>query len=121
MMLYRIMLCLFIFGLVAGAINEAGVYNVSLPGNDVSITAADVEDFAGSSDDGLNVFSAYNGIATAARVLGGAILACITILPILWAYGVPTWLGMIVQGPVWLVTIWGLYQFRSGHQTQGMD
>ena len=121
MMLYRIMLCLFIFGLVAGAINEAGVYNVSLPGSDVSLSAADVEDFASSSDDGLNFFFVYSGVAAAVRVLGGAILACITILPILYAYGVPVWLGMIVQGPVWLVTIWGLYQFRSGHQTQGMD
>jgi len=58
MMLYRIMLCLFIFGLASGAINEAGVYNVSLPGSDVNIVAADVEDFASSSDGGLNVFSA---------------------------------------------------------------
>lgn len=121
MMLYRIMLCLFTFGLIAGAINEAGIYSVAVPGSDVSISAADVEDFAGSGDDGLNVFYIYSGVATAARVLGGAILACITILPLLSGFGVPAWLGMILQGPIWLVTIWGLYQFRSGYQTQGMD
>lgn len=121
MMLYKIMLSLFVFGLVAGAINVAGIYSVTVPGSDVSISAADVEDFAGSSDDGLNYFYVYSGIAAAVRVLGGAILACITILPLLQAFGVPVWLGMILQGPIWLVTIWGLYQFRSGYQTQGMD
>ena len=121
MMLYKIMLALFVFGLVAGALNEAGIYTTAIPGSDVSISAADVEDFAGSGGDGLSIFYIYSGIATAARVLGGAILACITILPLLSQFQVPIWLGMIVQGPIWLVTIWGLYQFRSGHQTQGMD
>jgi len=106
MMLYKIMLSLFIFGLVAGAINAAGIYSVAVPESGVTISEADVVDFASSSDDGLNFFYIYSGIATAVRVLGGAILA---------------WLGMIIQGPIWLVTVWGLYQFRSGYQTQGMD
>jgi ATP-binding cassette subfamily B protein len=41
----------------------------------------------------------------------------ITKLQMFVALGLP----MIIQGPIWLVTIWGLYQFRSGYQTQGMD
>ena len=121
MMLYKIMLSLFIFGLVAGALNASGIYSVAVPESGVTISEADVVDFASSSDDGLNFFYIYSGIATAVRVLGGAILACITILPLLSQFGIPAWLGMIIQGPIWLVTVWGLYQFRSGYQTQGMD
>jgi len=89
MMLYKIMLSLFIFGLVAGAINAAGIYSVAVPESGVTISEADVVDFASSSDDGLNFFYIYSGIATAVRVLGGAILACITILPLLSQFGIP--------------------------------
>lgn len=64
----------------------------------MTISEADVVDFASSSDDGLNFLHLHSGIATAARVLGGAILACITILPLLSQFGIPTWLGMIIQG-----------------------
>lgn len=121
MMLYKIMLTLFIFGLVCGAINESGIYDHPLPTSDPQITQADVEDFAGQTGDGLNFFFVYTAIATSIRVLGGAILSCITILPLMYSLGVPVWLGMVVQGPIWLITIWGIYEFKTGHQTMGMD
>ena len=121
MMLYKIMLSLFIFGLVAGAINESDIYDPRVPDPGFTIDESAVIGFTDSQNDPLNFFFIFSAIATALRVLAGAFLAVLTILPLLHALGVPVVWGMMIQGPIWLVTVWGLYQFRSGHQTQGMD
>lgn len=121
MMLYKIMLTLFIFGFVTGAINAAGIYSTDIPETGTTIAEEDVIAFTEAQDDPLNIFFIYSAITTALRVLGSAFLAVITILPQLHALGVPLVWGMMLQGPIWLVEVWGVYQFKTGYQTQGMD
>lgn len=121
MMLYKIMLALFVFGFVSGAINAAGIYDVQIPEAGTTIAEEDVIAFTEAQGDALNYFFVASAIITALKVLGSAFLAVVTILPQLHALGVPLVWGMMVQGPVWLVEIWGVYQFKTGHQTQGMD
>ena len=121
MMLYKIMLALFTFGFVIGAINAAGIYDVAIPDTTTTIDEESVVKFTEAQDDPLNYFFIFSAISTALHVLGSAFLAVITILPQLHALGIPVVWGMMIQGPIWLVEIWGIYQFKTGYQTQGMD
>ena len=49
MMLYKIMLSLFIFGLVAGAINAAGICSVAVPESGVTIGVRVISSICGPS------------------------------------------------------------------------
>ena len=123
MMLYRVMLCLFIFGFVAGGINESGLYSTAtVPYSNVEITENDVTDLTGGVGSGaVNALFIISALVTFGKILGSAFVALLTILPILLAFKMPVWLALMFQGPVWLVEIWGLYEFYTGHQTIGMD
>lgn len=123
MMLYKVMLCLFIFGLVAGAVNESGLSaTVTVPYSNVEITEADAQDLTeGIGNGGINALSLISAVFVFGRVIGSAALAVFTILPILLAFGVPEWIAIIIQAPIWLVEIIGLYQLYTGHQMIGMD
>lgn len=123
MMLYKVMLCLFIFGLVAGAINESGLSStVTIPASNVEITEQDAEDLtAGVGTSGINALSLISVVFTFAKVIGSAALAVFTVLPLLISFGVPEYIAVVIQSPIWIVEIFGLYQLYTGHQTLGQD
>ena len=123
MMLYKIVLCLVIFGAVAGAINDAGFYTTKLPttGN-TGITEAQVRDLSQSAQNtAVNPFSAFSLLLMLGGVLLNAFLAVITVIPLLMSYGVPAEFAVMIQTPIWLVTAFGVYQMYTGHQATGMD
>ena len=121
MMLYKIMLALVIFGAVIGAINESGIYSVQIPETGATIEEEDVISFTEAQDDPLNYFFIFSAIASALKVLGSAFLAVLTIVPQLKALGLDYIWAFMIQTPIWLVEVWGIYQFKTGYQTQGMD
>ena len=123
MMLYKLVLCLFIFGLVAGAINESGLSStVTIPASNVEITEADAESLTeGVGTTGINALSLISVVFTFGKVIGSAVLAVFTVLPLLLSFGVPELIAVVIQTPIWLVEIFGLYQLYTGHQTLGMD
>lgn len=45
------------------------------------------------------------------------LLSIVTIIPtrvsLVWA--------SMVQAPIWLIEVWGVYEFYTGHQTAGQD
>ena len=123
MMLYRIVLCLVIFGAASAAIEDAGFYPVHLPqtGN-TGITEAQVTDLSNAaSNTPVNAFSAFTLLTMLGHVLLSAFLAVITVIPFLTAYGVPMEFAVMIQTPIWLVTAFGVYQMYTGHQATGMD
>ena len=123
MMLYKIVLCLVIFGATSAAIEDAGFYPVHLPhtGN-TGITEAQVTDLSNAaSNTPVNAFSAFSLLMMLAHVLGSAFLAVLTVIPVLTAYGIPMEFAIMIQTPIWLVTAFGFYQMYTGHQATGMD
>jgi hypothetical protein len=123
MKLYAIMLFLFIFGFVNAGINEAGIFDVKLPNSNPQITEAQAGQFTQGVGElnPLNPFFIYSMIVSFLKMFGQACLAVVTILPLMYSYGVPIYIGMMIQGPIWLVEAVGIYQLVTGYQMQGMD
>lgn len=122
MKLYHILLVLFIFGFVCAGINESGIFSHQIPETSIGFNQSDVQEITeGVEGIGTNPFSALASVFLFFRVFASAVLAIITILPILSSWGVPLWAGMMVQGPVWLVEVVGFYQLATGHIMGGME
>ena len=122
MKLYTILLTLFIFGFVTSGLNESGMFKKQMPETEIGFTDAQVKEITeGAKAAGTNPVSAIALIGSFFRVFASAVLALITILPILISWGVPIWAGMMIQGPVWLVEVAGLYQWATGHNMMGME
>lgn len=122
MKLYSILLFLFIFGLVSAGLNESGMFEVSIPTNENDLEESNIQEIGeGVENTGINPLTGFMLIFTFFRIFFSAVMAIVTILPILSAWGVPLWAGMMVQGPIWIVEIAGFYQFVTGHQMQGME
>ena len=122
MKLYAILLTLFVFGFVTAGINESGMFSHQMPETDIGFNESDVQEITeGTSNVGTNPVSAIAMIGLFLRVFASAVLALVTILPILMSWGCPIWAAMMVQGPVWLVEVVGLYQFATGHTMLGME
>ena len=122
MRLYAILLTLFIFGFVTAGINESGMFTHKMPETNIGFDESDVQEVTeGTQAVGTNPVSAIAMIGVFLRVFASAVLALVTILPILMSWGCPIWAGMMVQGPIWLVEVVGLYQFATGHTMLGME
>lgn len=122
MMAYKIMLVMIIFGAVNGALNTSGMYLKKLPEQNAQITQAQVTEMTKSVGNApLNPWTMYTVIAMVFGVIGSALLALLTVIPILTAYGCPMWLALCIQTPLWLVVAWGIYEIYTGHVTIPQD
>ena len=122
MKLYTILLTLFIFSFVTSGINESGMFSHKMPETDIGFNDSHVQEITeGVQAAGTNPVSIISIIGLFFRIFASAVLALITILPILSSWAVPVWAGMMVQGPVWLVELAGLQQMATGHNFLGME
>jgi hypothetical protein len=119
---YAIMLAVFIFGFVTTGINDSGMFDPVMPTSDTGIDEAEVQEItAGISEQPLNPLTMFSVATTFARVMGGGFLAMLSILPWLVSWGFPVWMGLMIQGPIWLVEVSGIYQMFTGYNFLGMD
>ena len=120
---YSIFLFLFTLGLVLGAINELGIYDVKLPQSNVqTVSQANVMDLSNTATNaGLNPFFIFFVIQSFMKVLGTGLLTCATILPLMMGFGVPLVIAMMFQAPVWIVEAFGIYQLITGYNMGGME
>lgn len=120
---YDIILVLFIFGAVGQCFNEFHVFNIAIPDSGVRLTESQVTEYQSStSPTTVDEFTWTNIILMGLRVLGSAMLAVFTIIPLVvslcMAVGVDfatsATLAVLVQGPVWFVSIMGWYEWSTG-------
>ena len=105
MMLYKIVLCLIIFGAVTGMMNTLNFYGIQSPttGNE-GITEEQATGMASAvSNSPLNMITGYFVLMLLLNMLLSAFLAVITVIPFLTAWGVPFALATAIQIPIWLV------------------
>ena len=119
---YSVMLFIFIFGFVSGAIQESGLFVPNVPQQKSAFNQAEITELGkGAADQGLNPLFMYGIIAMFAKVLFSGMLALLTIIPMLLAWGIPVWIGMMFQAPLWLMEASGFYQMLTGYNFLGMD
>ena len=123
MMLYKIMLCLTVFGAVSGMMNTLNFYGLQSPetGNP-GITEEQATGMAASvTNSPLNMITGYFVLMALLNILLSAALALITVIPFLMAWGVPLELATAIQVPIWLVMAWGVYEMWTGHTSPAQD
>lgn len=122
MMAYKIMLVMLIFSAVNGGLNSLGWYSTKLPEQKAIITEAQVTDLTKQTGEtAVNPWTMWTVIKVFFQVIGGALLSLLTIIPFLLAYGVPVEIAVMIQTPIWLVLIWGIYGIWTGHVSQSQD
>lgn len=120
---YDLMLFLFIFGLAAGAVNEIGAFDTSVPDPGVKLDESTVtEVHEGALNQTSSDFSVWEVILSFMRVIGSGVLAMFTVLPaivsifqmagadVTFAYLA----GGLIQAPITFVTLFGLYEWWTG-------
>lgn len=120
---YDIILVLFIFGAVGQAFNEFDVFGVTIPDSGVTITEGQVTEYQSStSPTTVDDYTWTNIILSGLKIIGSAFLAVFTIIPLVislcMAVGVDfntaAMLAVLIQVPVWFVTIFGWYEWSTG-------
>jgi len=123
--LYTVMLFLFTFGIVTGTMNTLGVFDTALPPYGATVNDSQVTDLqSGALTTPLNVFNAFMIPIMFLRIIGQGVLALFVVAPMLHDYmtmfGAPdkwAWtIALMVQAPLTLITIFGLYEWWTGRQ-----
>lgn len=120
---YDIILVLFIFGAVGQCFNEFNVFGVSIPDSGVTISESQVTEYQSSTNPTtVDDFTWTNIILIGLKVLGSAVLAVFTIIPLVISlcqacgvdFATSATLAVLIQVPVWFVTIMGWYEWSTG-------
>ena len=119
MMLYKVVMAVFIFGAVISGINDSGIFAYKLPETSLNTPGqAEVRELTNSTGNVENPLALASATITFLKALSGGLLAVFTILPMLLAFGCPAWLAGIIQAPIWLIYIAGIYQMVTGNRVE---
>lgn len=114
-MLYKIALCLFIFGAVITGLNSSGLFPATLPEAGINqYDQATVEDLSGSASGELNPLFTLGIIQVFVSSVIAGVIAVLSIIPLMMQFGVPLWMAMMIQGPIWFVCAWDLFSVLKG-------
>jgi len=121
--LYDILFFLFVFGLLSGAVNELGIFEMKVPASGFTISNSTVTEVqSGALSQKANDFSAWEVIQSFMRVIGSGVVALFAVGLLIYqlciSVGAPgqiaTFAALAVQGPVTFVTLFGLYEWWTG-------
>jgi hypothetical protein len=121
--LYDILFFLFVFGLLSGAVNELGIFEMKVPSSGFTISNSTVTEVqSGAMSQPANDFSAWEVIQSFMRVIGSGITALfavgLVVYSLLMSVGSPpqiaTFAAVAIQGAVTFVTLFGLYEWWTG-------
>jgi hypothetical protein len=121
--LYDILLFLFILGAVSQGFNESGYFAVHVPDAGATMDNATVREIHQNAvNQSTNEFNWIEVIKSFMRVIGSAILAMFTIIPMVAGimtsvgvdFGTALVMATMLQLPVTFVTLFGLYEFWTG-------
>lgn len=121
--LYDIVLILMIFGAVGQCFNEFHVFGVVIPDAGTTVTEDMAREYQGASTpQSADDFTWTNVIISGLKIIGSAVLAVFTVIPLIislcQAVGVDlvtaATLALVVQVPIWFVTIAGWYEWSTG-------
>lgn len=122
MRIYKIIAFVIVFQFVFGGITASGIFDATISGQSISITQADVEEVTDIAQniDNVNVLFAISVGWRMFSVFARMAWTAVTIIPILTEFGVPVYIAAMVQGPIWLVYLWGIIQFLGNKSSKSM-
>jgi len=115
MMLYKIILFLFILGAVSTGLNTSGILPTKLPvQNTATLDQAQITDLTNSTKGPVSPLSVVSfGMVFIGSILGG-LLAVVFVVPLMVSFGIPLYIALMFQAPLWIVEGFGVYQIVTG-------
>lgn len=117
MMLYKIMLALFVFGAVVSGLNSSHIFSYNLPeASGATITSGQVVDLTNATQSqSMGPFTIMSMTFMFIGMIFQGIQAVAFIAPLLAAYNMPLYIIGMIQIPIWLIEIWGVYELVTGN------
>lgn len=117
---YAIALAILLFGFVAGMINGSGLFDVQIAGADYTsgIDQMMAEELTGGASTAeWNPLGGLSSLGVLISTLGQSLIAVVTIIPLLTSLGIPLVVAMCIQGPIWFVYAWDLFNWVGNRPT----
>ena len=104
------------FGAVVQILNGSGAFGYALPG--AAISNVDVATLTDLTENVINAeTNPVGGILTNLPALGYTLLkvlvGALTISPIMLDFGIPLWISVPLNIPIWIIYLWDLYLLRK--------
>lgn len=114
-MLYKIIFVLFCLGFVSTGINESGLFPMAVPEPGYSnVTEAQVTDMTEQASGEVSGLFVLSFMVWFVKSILGGLIAILSIIPLLTAWGCPLWIAGMIQGPVWLICLYGIFGTITG-------
>jgi len=115
LMLYKVILFLFVFGAVCTGLNTSGIFTTALPvQSTASISQTQITDLTNTTQGPVAALGVVSFMAVFVGSILGGLLAVLSIIPMMTAWGIPLWIALIFQTPLWIVEIAGIYKVVTG-------
>lgn len=106
------------FGAVAQILNASGAFGYTLP--DSSLSSVDVATLTDLTENAINaesnpVGSFLTALPTIGLTIFRVILGAITISPMLLDFGVPLWISIPLNVPIWIIYLWDFYLLKKNN------
>ena len=116
---YFILMSLFVFGAVSTMFNTAGVFPTSVPvQSQTSITQTQITDLTNTTKGNVNPLFELSFMAVFIGSFIGGIISMFYIVPLLTSFGIPLYIALMFQGPIWIVEIFGIYALITGKDVE---
>lgn len=117
--LVPMILFLFIFGAVSGVVNEMGLFDTKLPTTGSTINRSSASSLqSGAVTQPTSEFNWIEVLRTFMVVIGTGALCCFEVITLLHGFGVPLYMAMMLQAPITLVTVFGLWELWMGRSVE---
>lgn len=125
-MVIPILLFIFIFGAVAGYINETGLYSAvyTLPTDNMSVsqgTVTEMQESAekmASSDQAASGWIYIDWIVLGLKSVGAGLLAVFTLGPLLQSFGIPVGMAGMFVSPLGFIGMMYIIGYITGRETE---
>ena len=116
---YLVLMSLFVFGSVCTMLNTSGILPTALPvQSQATISQTQITDLSNTTKGNVNPLFELSFMAVFVGSVWGGLVSMFTILPLLSAFGIPAYIGVMIQGPIWLVEVFGLYYLLTGKDVE---
>ena len=106
-----------VFGCVGAALVGTGAYDVAFvdesPGGSFYTADSVTQLVESSSDAEDNPSGGYTGYGINLLSIGSCLIAALTIIPMLTAMGIPLYISLIIQAPIWIIYVMEFYAIRK--------
>ena len=106
------------FGAVCQILNASGIFGYSLP--ETALDSVDVATLTDLTENAINaesnpVGSFLTALPTIGLAIFKVILGALTISPLLLDFGVPLWISVPLNIPIWVIYLWDFYLLKKNN------